>query len=149
MDPSLLIKGALSGGAFAFFAYRARRYTAVLLALMLAVAALVYVYFALRSGADAAWMAIELTGLGIYGAFAWQGLRRSPWWLAAGWLLHPVWDVAVHYLGPGRAMAPESYTVPCLSFDLVVAAVMAFTIVLRGKQAFVPAPASRREVGLP
>lgn len=149
MEPILLIKGALWGGAFAFLAYRARRFTALLLSLMLAVAAVIYVYFAHRSGAGAAWIAIELTGLGIYGAFAWLGLRRSPWWLAVGWLLHPVWDVALHYLGPGRSVAPDSYTVPCLSFDFVVAAVVAFTILLRGKQVFAPPRAVYGEAGSP
>ena len=51
----------------------------------------------------------------------WLGLRRSPLWLAAGWALHPVWDIALHFFGPGRAFAPETYTIACLSYDLVVA----------------------------
>ena len=31
----------------------------------------------------------------------------------------------LHYVGPGRAFAPETYTVTCLSYDLVVAAYIA------------------------
>jgi hypothetical protein len=50
------------------------------------------------------------------------GLRGSPMWLAAGWALHPVWDIALHYFGPGRAVAPETYAIACLSYDLLVAA---------------------------
>jgi hypothetical protein len=33
-----------------------------------------------------------------------------------------VWDVAVHYAGPGHAFAPDAYAITCLSFDLLVAA---------------------------
>ena len=50
------------------------------------------------------------------------GVRRSPLWLAAGWALHPLWDIALHYVGPGHAFAPETYTIACLSYDLLVAA---------------------------
>ncbi len=31
----------------------------------------------------------------------------------------------LHYVGPGESFAPISYTIPCLSFDLVVAAYIA------------------------
>jgi uncharacterized protein DUF6010 len=49
------------------------------------------------------------------------GLRRSAYWIAAGWALHPVWDIALHYIGPGRTFAPWSYTIACGTFDLIVA----------------------------
>ena len=70
-------------------------------------------------------MAGELAGVGIYGTMALRGLRGSPWWLAAGWAAHPIWDVALHYFGPGGSFAPEGYTITCLSFDLLVAAYVA------------------------
>lgn len=63
--------------------------------------------------------------MAIFGGIGLRGLRGSPLWIAAGWALHPVWDVALHYAGPGRAFAPDSYTVTCLSFDLLVAAYVA------------------------
>jgi hypothetical protein len=31
----------------------------------------------------------------------------------------------LHFFGPGHAFAPETYTITCLSFDLVVAAYVA------------------------
>ena len=54
-----------------------------------------------------------------------RGVRGSTWWLVAGWALYPVWKVALHFFGPGHAFAPETYTITCLSFDLVVAAYVA------------------------
>jgi hypothetical protein len=44
-------------------------------------------------------------------------------WLALGWALHPIWDLGLHRFGPGQ-FAPEAYPVSCLSYDLIVAAVI-------------------------
>ena len=93
-----------------------------LLALLLCGAALTYVRFAVEAGAGSGWVVAELAGVVLYGGLAVRGLRGSPMWLAAGWALHPVWDVAVHYAGPGHAFAPDAYAITCLSFDLLVAA---------------------------
>ncbi len=60
-----------------------------------------------------------------YGGLGVWGLFRSPVWLAAGWALHPVWDLGLHYFGPGHAFAPDAYAVTCLSFDLLVAGYVA------------------------
>ena len=46
----------------------------------------------------------------------------------------------LHYLGPGRSLGPETYTIVCLSFDLLVAAYIAIARALgsvRGRQAAV------------
>ena len=64
------------------------------------------------------------------------GLFGSIWWIVAGWALHPLWDVGLHFLGPGRSFAPETYTIACLGFDLLVAAYIAITYAvaeLRGR----------------
>ncbi|MEM7051780.1 MAG: hypothetical protein AAF604_19095 [Acidobacteriota bacterium] len=87
----------------------------------LVVAALVYVLFALRAPDPPLWLAIEIAGVGLYGALAWLGLRGSRYWLVAGWALHPLWDVGLHLSAGGRHFAPLWYTLPCLSFDLLVA----------------------------
>ena len=92
-----------------------------LLALLLCGAALTYVHFAAEAGAGSGWVVAELAGVVLYGGLALKGLRGSPLWLAAGWALHPVWDIVLHNIGPGRAFAPESYTIACLSYDLLVA----------------------------
>jgi len=60
------------------------------------------------------------------------GLRGSPYWLAAGWALHPLWDVGLHYIGPGHSFAPMTYAIACISFDLVVAAYIAIAYGLIG-----------------
>ncbi len=67
-----------------------------LLALLLCGAALTYVRFAVEGGAGSGWVVAELAGVVLYGGLAVRGLRGSPMWLAAGWALHPVWDVAVY-----------------------------------------------------
>ena len=46
-------------------------------------------------------------------------------WLSLGWLLHPVWDIAVHLFGPGHEVAPAGYAVACVSFDIAVAVYLA------------------------
>jgi hypothetical protein len=92
-----------------------------LLVILLIVAAGAYFGFAIGAGAGPRWTLVELAQCIVYGAMALLGLRGSPYWLAAGWALHPVWDVALHYFGPGRSFAPWTYAIACISFDLVVA----------------------------
>ncbi len=93
-----------------------------LLAFLLFGAAFSYVWFAVQAGEGTYWVVGELVGVGIYGTMGLLGLRGSPLWLAAGWAAHPVWDVALHYFGPGGEFAPVAYAITCLSFDLLVAA---------------------------
>ncbi len=47
------------------------------------------------------WMLVELAQVIVFGTLALLGLRGSPYWIAAGWVLHPFWDVVIHYIGPG------------------------------------------------
>ena len=90
------------------------------LTIALVVAALVYVGLAVVWG-KATWILIETAGVPAFGAFVWLALRHNYKWLAAGWALHPVWDVGLHLWGPGQAMAPQWYVVACVSFDVLVA----------------------------
>ena len=96
-----------------------------LLVVFLFAAAGAYFGFALLAAPGPIWVLAELVQVIIFGAIALLGLRGSPWWLAAGWAMHPLWDVVLHYLGPGHSFAPVTYTIPCLSFDLLVAAYIA------------------------
>jgi hypothetical protein len=130
MITGYLISGAIEALVLVAVAYVLSRFTKdvvgrSLLAAFLLVAAAVYIVFAVRAGEGAYWVAGEAVGVGIYGTMALRGLRFSPLWLAAGWAFHPVWDVALHYFGPGGSFAPASYTIPCLTFDLTVAAYVA------------------------
>ena len=66
-------------------------------------------------------------GSGIGGSVVFEGgsvgaQRGSAYWIAAGWALHPLWDISLHYFGPGNAFAPWPYTIACGSFDFLVAA---------------------------
>jgi hypothetical protein len=91
-----------------------------LLAIVLIIAALVYVVSAVRADEGAFWVVGELVGVGIYGTMGLLSLRGSPMWPAAGWALHHLWDAVLHYFGPGSSFAPISYTIPCVSFELLV-----------------------------
>ena len=122
-----LLLGLVLGGAFVAAARSRGGNETRVLALGLVVAAAIYVGFAVvGAGAGAGWTLTEAGGIGVYGAFAWLGLRRSAGWLAAGWALHTVWDVGLHLVGGGAAFAPTGYVVLCVSFDLLTAAYVAF-----------------------
>jgi hypothetical protein len=127
MTTQWLINGVFQACTLSVVAWGLSRWTReivghALLAFLLCGAAVTYVYFAARAGESAGWVFAELAGVVAYGGLALRGLRGSPLWLAAGWALHPVWDVALHYFGPGHAFAPDAYAITCLSFDLLIAA---------------------------
>jgi hypothetical protein len=124
----ILLNGAVGGAVWALIAHLVRRFTREILAGVLIGAALFYIIFAARAGAGPAWIAAELAGVLLYGGMGVAGVRGSPWWLAAGWALHPVWDMVLHYFGPGHAFAPETYAIACVSWDWVVAGYLAYRI---------------------
>ncbi len=133
-----LVNGVIQASMFVAVAFLLSRFTKdlvgrSLLAFVLFGAAFTYVLFAVQAGEGGYWVAGELVGVGIYGSLGLLGLRGSPWWLAGGWAAHPVWDVALHYFGPGGSFAPDVYAITCLSFDLLVAAyvVIAYGLVAR------------------
>jgi hypothetical protein len=95
------------------------------LAIFLVIAAGAYFGFAIVGsevvGAGGIWQLVELLQALAFGALALLGLRGSPYWLAAGWFLHPFWDFLLHYLGPGNLFTPWTYAIACISFDWLVA----------------------------
>ncbi len=92
-----------------------RRFYAVLLV----GAAAVYLIFALR-GEAGAWVGVEAAGVAAYGFIAYLGASRSAWWLAAGWLAHVAWDVALHTTD-ATLFVPAFYPMVCVSYDVIVA----------------------------
>ena len=92
-------------------------------AIGLIVAALIYVAFGLFSGSTT-WILIELAGVPIYAVFTWLGLKKSGWFLAAGWALHPLWDAVLH--GASTPFVPHWYIGGCIGFDLLVAGYIGF-----------------------
>ena|SRR5919202_673663 len=72
-------------------------------------------------GTQPIWTLVELAQVVVFGTLALLGLRGSPYWIAAGWALHPFWDVVLHYIGPGHSFTPWTYAIACVSFDWLVA----------------------------
>jgi hypothetical protein len=72
-------------------------------------------------GSNQVWILIELAQAVVFGAIGLLGLRGSPYWIAAGWALHPFWDFVVHYIGPGHTFTPWTYAIACVSFDWIIA----------------------------
>jgi len=135
----ILLNGAVGGALTVLAAYVVRRFTRQILAAVLVLAAVFYIAFAARAGAGSAWIAAEVLGVLLYGGMAIAGVRGSPWWLVAGWALHPAWDIALHYVGPGHAFAPASYSLACLSWDWLVAGYMAYRIAREARVTLGPA----------
>ena len=92
-------------------------------AIGLVVAAIIYVGFGLFSD-SVGWKITELIGVPIYALFAWLGLKKSGWFLAAGWALHVFWDAGLH--GISTPFVPPWYIATCLGFDLLVAGYIGF-----------------------
>ena len=91
------------------------------LVIFLFIAGGAYVGFVVGAGASGLWFLAEVVHVVVVGAMGLLGLRGSPYWIAAGWAVHPLWDVPVHYIGPGHSFAPESWAISCVTFDWVLA----------------------------
>ena len=97
-----------------------------LLAGFLVIMPLVYVaryLFAATGGGASYWFWIEVLGTAIFVALAVLGVKRSPWFLAIGMMLHGLaWD-AWHY--GNSAYIPDWYVIACLAVDLSFGAYVA------------------------
>ena len=130
---AVLIEGAIGGVVLSVLAFVLSRFVRdivgrTLLATVLFAAAGAYFGFAFNETTPRIWVLIELlqvVGFGVLGLYGWRG---SPYWLALGYLLHPLWDFGVHHVGPGRSFAPVPYVFACVSFDWVVAATSSLRI---------------------
>ncbi|HEX8362868.1 MAG TPA: DUF6010 family protein [Longimicrobium sp.] len=120
----LLVQGIVQAAIFAYLARRAGpRFAPAMHGGLLVVAGLIYVYYASRAG-DAHGLAMEGAGTLVLLGVSFLGIRRrSAGLLAAGWALHPVWDVALHTGGLG-GYAPLGYVVTCVGFDFLLAALI-------------------------
>jgi hypothetical protein len=126
----VLIGGAIGGAILSLIAFLLSRFAGdargrTVLAIGLFAAAGAYFGFAIVGSGSRLWILIELTQVAVFSLLGLYGWRGSPNWLALGWALHPLWDVGVHYVGPGQSFAPLGYVFACLTFDLVVAAYIA------------------------
>ena len=123
----VLLEGAIGGAVLVLLAFLLSKFVSdvagrTLLATVLFAAAGAYLGFAVTAPVSRLWLLIELLqaiAFGTLGLYGWRGPAK---WLALGWALHPLWDLPLHYYGPGRNVAPWTYAVACLSYDWVVAA---------------------------
>ncbi|HEX6732266.1 MAG TPA: DUF6010 family protein [Pyrinomonadaceae bacterium] len=134
----VLILGAIGGAILSLIAFLLSRFARdargrTVLAIGLFAAAGAYFGFAIVGPGSRLWILIELMQVSVFSLIGLYGWRGSPNWLALGWALHPLWDVGVHYVGPGHSFAPMGYVFACLSFDLVMAAYvfLAYKVLLR------------------
>src|SRR3712207_7361788 len=130
-NPDLFVPVLINGAVFAALAvivpaFLLSRFTrdiigrSVLVIFLLAAAGAYFGFATLGRdvvGTHPIWTLVELAQVIVFGAIALLGLRGSPYWIAAGWALHPVWDIVVHYIGPGQSFTPWTYAIACLSFD--------------------------------
>ena len=117
-----IVIGLLLAGGFILLVRRGRSYMRSF-AIGLVVTALIYVVLARFNGA-VGWVPIELVGVAVFAVFAWLGLKRSGWFLAAGWALHPLWDAGLHDYS--THFVPHWYIGGCIGFDLLVAGYIAY-----------------------
>lgn len=120
-----VVIGTFLATGFILLVKRSRSYTKekLPLAIGLVIAALIYVGFAFNND-SLRWILIELAGVPIYAVFAWLGLKKSGWFLAAGWALHPLWDAGLHDYA--TQFVPHWYIGGCIGFDLLVAGYIGF-----------------------
>ena len=83
----------------------------------LVVAAFIYLLFAMMNGAEPIWIMAEFGGVFLFSMIGRVGLHRNIAVLGVAWLLHPVWDVALHLFGPGASFTPSWYPLACITFD--------------------------------
>jgi hypothetical protein len=93
-------------------------------AIALIIAVFIYVGFA-AFNRNVTELLLEITGAMFFGILAIVGWRFSPWWLVAGWFIHPVWDVLLH--GQFQLVeVPAGYPVVCLGYDIAIGLVLVF-----------------------
>jgi hypothetical protein len=123
----VFVEGAIGGVVVSVIAFLLSRFVRdvvgrTLLATVLFAAAGAYFGFAFDETTPRIWLLIELLQVIAFGTLGLYGWRGSPYWIALGYVLHPLWDFGVHHVGPGRSFAPLTYVISCISFDWVVAA---------------------------
>ena len=116
-----LVIGLVAAAAYTRYVARQGKAEQRLLALGLIIAAFIYVGMAIWQRDDT-WLGIEIAGAVAYTLPALAGLRGKPHWIAIGWFLHPLWDIILHYMGPGHHIVPGWYAWACVSFDVWVGA---------------------------
>ncbi len=116
-----LVIGLAAAAVYTWYVARHETSELRLFAVGLIIAALIYVGLAIWQRDDF-WVGMEIAGAVAYTLPALAGLRGHPNWIAFGWLLHPLWDIFLHFMGPGAHIVPGWYAWACVSFDIWVGA---------------------------
>lgn len=90
----------------------------------LVIAASIYVIFSFLSN-NINWVFIELSGVILFGVIALLGVKFSPWFLAIGWFVHPVWDLLIDN-HTSSIFVPYWYPTICIGYDLTIALYIAW-----------------------
>jgi hypothetical protein len=80
------------------------------------------IYYGFFGHSTALRIVVEPIGVVLYWSLAFLGMRGSSWWLVAGWSTRPVWNLALHQLGPSATQIPSWFSIFCAGFDVMVAA---------------------------
>jgi hypothetical protein len=120
--------GALFGAGFIVLTRWSGLNARPILAYGLIATAFVYVALSGRSENPTVWLGFEMTGVAIFGSAAMLSIIGSPWWLVAGYALHPAWVIVFHYIGTGSEFVPKEYSLANAGFDATLAAYVAFHI---------------------
>jgi hypothetical protein len=126
MIPYFLFGGRVNAIVLSGIAFLLSRFTRDILGrsvlvIFLFIAGGAYVGFVVGAGASGLWFLAEVVHVVVIDTMGLLGLRGSPYWIALGWALHPLWEVPLHYIGPGNSFAPASWAISCVTFDWVLA----------------------------
>lgn len=87
-----------------------------------------YVGFALRSDNPNVWVAVEMTGVAIFGSLALLSIMGWPWFVVAGLAAQPLWAVEFHYVGTGSTFTPGPFALANAGFSGALALYVAFVV---------------------
>ncbi len=90
-----------------------------------------YVGFAFRAEEPGAWVGFEMTGVAAFGTLAGMSIIGAPWWVVAGFALHPLYAIYFHYIGAGSQFAPAPFVIANAAFDVATALFVVYAA-LRG-----------------
>ncbi len=135
LDPIEIAIFAALGVAFALGVVALTRWSGQnpirICAYALIVVSFLYVGLGLRSDNPNGWVAVEMTGVAVFGSAAWLGVLTSPWITVLALALHPFWAIVFHYVGTGSAFTPAPFAIANSGFDIALALYAAYSI-LRG-----------------
>lgn len=118
--------GALFAAGLAALSRWAQIGVARLAAYALIAVSFLYVGFAIRSENPGTWIGFEMTGVAVFGSLAGLSIIGAPRYVTAGFALHPLWAVYIHYFGAGSAFAPAPFVLANAGFDVTIALYVAY-----------------------